>query len=199
VLLGGLLSIPVFASYQGGNETRTALERPFRRAAIRRSAGLIIPSREEIARVRRTYGVPTSKIGVIPNPVETVSRTAAEREATRAALGIGPATRVVAWHGRVQIHTKGLDVLLDAWARLCAERPHGDLLLLLVGTGRNADALRARLASSQRVRWIDRYVFSRAELWSYLTAADAYAIPSRREGFAVAVLEAMACGLPVVA
>lgn len=199
VLLGQLLSIPVFATYQGGSETRTALERPFRRASIRRCAGLIIPSRDEIARVQHTYGVPDVKIGMIPNPVEMVSQAASERHATRAGLGIGPATRVVAWHGRVQIHTKGLDVLLDAWDRLCSERPAGDILLLLVGTGRNADALRRRIGTSQRIRWIDRYVFSRHELWSYLSAADVYSIPSRREGFAVAVLEAMACGLPVVA
>ena len=99
----------------------------------------------------------------------------------------------------MQIPKKGLDVLLDAWDRICADRPLDDILLLLVGDGRDADALRRRIGQSQRVRWIDRYVLDRAELWDLLSAADVYVIPSRYEGFAVAVLEAMACGLPVVA
>jgi glycosyltransferase involved in cell wall biosynthesis len=37
------------------------------------------------------------------------------------------------------------------------------------------------------------------EIAGYLRAADVYCLPSRHEGFAVAALEAMACGLPVVA
>ena len=201
VLLGRLLGVPVFGTYQGGNETRTRLERPIRRLSVRRCAGLIIPSQHEIARVRRTYDLPSQKIGPIPNPVDVdgAEGSVSERYATRAALGIGANTRVVAWHGRVQIVTKGLDVLLDAWDRICSERPDADTLLLLVGTGRDANVVRQRIGSNQRVLWIDRYVFGRRQLWSYLSAADLYAITSRREGFAVAVLEAMACGLPVVA
>lgn len=199
VLLGRLLRLPVFATYQGGNETRTRVEQPLRRLSIGGCAGLIIPSRNEVARVQRTYGVPAEKIGSIPNPVERVSSEEYDRQATRAALGIGRNTRVVAWHGRIQIETKGLDILLDAWDRICSARPDDDIFLLLVGSGRDADALRRRLASSRKAQWVDRYVFNRHELWSYLSAADLYTIPSRREGFAVAVLEAMACGLPVVA
>ena len=199
VFLGRVLRLPVFATYQGANETRARIERPIRRLSVRFCAGLVIPSRDEIARVQRTYHVLPQKISPIPNPVEAVACPPAERQATRAGLGIGSHTRVVAWHGRVQIHKKGLDVLIDAWDRICSERPDGDILLLLVGSGRDADALRHRVDSSDRVLWIDRYVFDRTQLWSYLSAADVYTIPSRYEGFAVAVLEGMACGLPVVA
>jgi glycosyltransferase involved in cell wall biosynthesis len=198
VLFGRMLGIPVFATYQGSNQTRTPIERALRRASVRRCAGLIIPSQAEIARVQTQYGVPSDRIGPIPNPVDVVALEQSDRHVVRAQLGIGRDTRVVAWHGRVQISKKGLDTLLDAWDRICARRPGADIRLVLVGDGRDRDVIRRRIDSTDRVLWIDRYVFERRELWSYLLAADVYAIPSRREGFAVALLEAMACGLPVV-
>ena len=199
VLLSRLLGVSVFATYQGANETATALERWIRRHCIRRCAGLIIPSRDEIARVQQAYQVPPTKIGAIPNPVEVVPCRPSDRDETRTALGIASGTTVVAWHGRVQIPKKGLDVLLDAWDFICAQRPDAHILLLLVGSGRDGGTLRNRLESSHKVRWIDEYVLDRRQLWSNLAAADIYTIPSRYEGFAVAVLEAMASGLPVVA
>jgi glycosyltransferase involved in cell wall biosynthesis len=199
VLLGRVLGLPVFATHQGAGETGTRLERPFRRLSLRRGAGLIVAARAEAARVRRAYGLPPEAIAAIPNPVDVFAPGPDQRLLTRARLGFAPAARVVAWHGRVQIDKKGLDLLLDAWDRIGAARPDADYRLLLVGSGRNAEALRQRLASSRRVTWIDRYVLDRAELWDYLGAADVYAIPSRREGYAVAVLEAMAVGLPAVA
>jgi len=198
VLFGRMLGVPVFATYQGSNQTRTPIERALRRATVRRCAGLIIPSEAEIVRVQTEYGVPSERIGPIPNPVDVAARDPSDRQVVRARLGIGRDTRVVAWHGRVQISKKGLDTLLDAWSRICSRRPDADIRLLLVGDGRDRDVIRRRVDSTDKVVWIDRYVFERRELWSYLLAADVYVIPSRREGFAVALLEAMACGLPVV-
>lgn len=49
------------------------------------------------------------------------------------------------------------------------------------------------------VVWIDEYVRDRSAIQRYLSSADVYTLPSRKEGFPVAPIEAMACNLPVVA
>jgi starch synthase len=122
-----------------------------------------------------------------------------DRGAARAALGITPDAQVIAWHGRVVMHKKGLDLLLDAWEQLCRERPQRELRLVLVGSGHDAAVMRQRVATLRGVIWIDHFVHDASELRRYLSAADVYAFPSRYEGFPVALIEAMACGLPVVA
>lgn len=201
VPLGRLLRLPVFATFQGAARVVGPVEYGLRRLALRACAGLIIGARSERERVRVRYRVPAAKLAQIPNPVDVGVWRPVDRIQARAAVGIPLEARVVGWHGRVEFLRKGLDVLLEAWKRVCDARPGVPLLLLLVGTGRDAGELRRRLAGLRfdNVRWIDRYVHDRGLLALYLSAADVYAFPSRHEGFAVATLEAMACGLPVVA
>jgi starch synthase len=120
----------------------------------------------------------------------------ADRDEARSALGIPREARVVVWHGRVDLHRKGLDVLVAAWKEVRRGR---DLRLLLLGSGRDAKALRELLGGEPGVHWTGEYVNDREAICRHLAAADVYAFPSRHEGFPVAPVEAMACGLPVVA
>ena len=101
----------------------------------------------------------------------------------------------MAWHGQVQLERKGLDVLLDAWARLGDE---DERHLVLVGSGEDSDEVARRASAARDVHVLDGWVQDRARMRAILSAADVYAFPSRHEGLPVAPLEAMACGLPVV-
>jgi len=199
VLLGRLKGLRVYGTFQGGNWQLSRFERPLRPLALRACSGLVVGSSVEADRLRRRYRLPASKMARIFNPIDLRMWPPPDRTMARLALGIPGAARVVAWHGRVDLHRKGLDVLVAAWGAIRRARPGRDLRLLLLGSGRDAPALRALLGDDPGILWIDEYVNDRAVIRRHLAAADVYAFPSRNEGFPVAPVEAMACGLPVVA
>ncbi len=201
VAVGRAVGIPVFATFQGGTWHVSRLEGTLRPRSLRASAGVIIPSADEAARVRETYGVPARKIAHIFNPLDLEAWERPPRDESRQAQGVPSTAEVVAWHGRVDVHRKGLDVLLDAWPEVVADRPGRDLRLRLVGTGASAAQLHARLDAEPvpGLEWRDEYVVDPADLHQHLAAADAYVLPSRHEGFPVALVEALASGLPAVA
>jgi glycosyltransferase involved in cell wall biosynthesis len=195
------MRLPVFATFQGGDRTQSWLEALPRQLAFRGCTGAIVATQTEIRRIQSRYGIPSSKIARIFNPVDVAAWQASERTEARAALGIPIDAKVVAWHGRVEIERKGLDILLEAWQQICNQRPDQELRLLLVGTGSDAEQLRRRIDEMQLkgVMWINEFVSDRSVIQRYLSAADVYTLPSRQEGFPVAPIEAMSCGLPVVA
>lgn len=201
VALGRRLGLPVFATFQGADRAMSRIERPVRLMSVSRAAGLIVASEREVRRVRDRYRLPSDRVAVVPNPIDVSRWRPLERDAVRSELGIPLAARVVMWQGRVEVDKKGLDVLLEAWARVGQTHAGYRPILVLIGIGRDTEVLRRliRLAAPASVRWIDRYITDRELLWRYLAAADIATLPSRREGFAVAAVEAMACGLPVVA
>lgn len=201
VLLGRMLRVPVYATFQGSTGGGRRLERLIRPHALRAAQGLIISSDGEAARVAERYGVGPEKIWRIPNPIDLDLWWPLNRDEARRQLGLSTQTRIVVCHGRIQMQHKGLDVLLDAWERVSASSIGRDSRLLLIGSGSDNAILRERLESlgSSAIQWIEHYELDRTVIRRHLSAADVYVLASRAEGFPVAPLEAMACGLPIVA
>ncbi len=196
---GVRLGIPVYASFQGARARRSTREVHERQRSMHHAAALIIGSSRERARVETAYNVEPSRIAPILNPLDARLWFPEKHPTTRPSLGIGDDEILVTWHGRVAFNQKGIDILLDAW--LEARRQVPALRLLMIGTGDDAPRLRESLATMPHsgIVWIDRYISDRTEMRHYLSASDLAVLSSRYEGFAVAPLEAMACGLPLVA
>jgi glycosyltransferase involved in cell wall biosynthesis len=136
---------------------------------------------------------------VIPNGIDVgrvaAGAAAADRAAVRRELGAGEGDLVIGNVARLQ-PAKGHEHLLDAFARVRAARP--DARLVVVGWGTSEAALRARAA---RLGVADRVAFlgKRHDVHRLLAAFDVFAFPSIHEGQGIALLEAMAAGVPIVA
>src|SRR5579863_7770478 len=158
-------------------------------------------------------GVARERITVIPSGVDCAHfrpPTADERAAARAALGLGDADRAVGAVGVLEPR-KGHRFLVEAMAMLERDDTGGGLpraqvarqaapriVTIIAGDGSLRDPLAAeiqRRGMGEAVRMVGRVGDARAILW----ALDTFVMPSLSEGLGVALLEAMACGLPAVA
>ena len=101
--------------------------------------------------------------------------------------------------GRIDVHTKGIDILLEAFARVAPERP--GLTLKIAGGGeksqvRRLDKLVARTRLGGRVELLGRV--SETEKRELLAACLFFCMPSRYEGWGMTAVEAGASGKAVV-
>ena len=148
----------------------------------------------------RHYGTSPRKIGVVHHGHDPMFRPIRDRdqlEAVRARHGLG--APYLLFVGTLQPR-KNLERLLRAFDRV-AERVSGPLTLALAGgVGWHEVRLQRALASLRtpdRVRVLG-YVPD-TDLAALMSGALALAFPSLHEGFGLPVLEAMACGTPVLA
>ncbi len=143
-------------------------------------------------------GVTPEKIFDVPNGVDIKRFTSpakpAEISALRHKWGVKPAERVVLFVGRVH-QSKGLSFLVQAMTRLPRVR------LVIVGKDAGYASTVARLAKEYGVfqRLVLAGSVSEDMLPAVFQSADVFAMPSEMEGFGLAIVEAMASGLPVVA
>jgi teichuronic acid biosynthesis glycosyltransferase TuaC len=138
------------------------------------------------------------KITVIPNCVDVSRFTPLPRSLARSRLGLSEDTQRVLYVGAIT-RSKGLDHLLLAFKILIAST-QGSVELVLVGEGEyehNGRLLAQRSGLADHVFFAGKRPNAEIPLW--MNACDVVALPSLSEGFGVVLVEAMACGKPVVA
>ena len=195
------LGIPVFVTVRGV-EVDQLQRRSLRRQivnALGAATGVVSVS-HTLRDVLVNAGVDGSAIRVIPNAIDREMFRPGERGEARLRLGLPPGGRLVVSVGNL-VELKRHDVLVEALARARQDVP--DLMLAILGGGDAQRGYSARLAElatrlgvGDAVKIVGRVPASRVADW--LQASNLFALATSREGCCNAVLEALACGIPVV-
>jgi UDP-glucose:(heptosyl)LPS alpha-1,3-glucosyltransferase len=143
------------------------------------------------ADLQRYYGVPASRIRVIPNgiDVDQFQPDPVARRRIRAEFGIPDDVKLIVFVGH-EFRRKGLAPAISAFERL-----GGNARMLVVGSDNAAPYRKLAVTSA------DRLIFAgaRRDMAAIYAAADAFVFPTSYETFSLVCMEAMACGVPVFA
>ncbi|MCW5736945.1 MAG: glycosyltransferase [Enhydrobacter sp.] len=167
-----------------------------RRALLLRLAALIVRptfaaiSRHAAMQLKSVTGA--HHVVVVPNGVDLGVHAPSDRRAACALLGLPADARIVGTVGRLET-VKGHDVLLRAAPAL----PE-DVYIAVIGDGRQHAEL-VRLAASLGISHRVIFTGHRDDVARFYRSFDVFCLPSRGEGLPLTLLEAQACGVPVVA
>jgi glycosyltransferase involved in cell wall biosynthesis len=153
--------------------------------------------------LQQRLGLAPGRVELLPNGVDTTGFRRLGRAEARQRLGLldSPADLdrpVVGLVGRL-CRQKGQDLFIDAVSRLAAAR--ADTRWVLVGAADDAavhSALQARAAAAGLAEPVLRWLGHRSDMPAVYSALDLLVAPSRWEGFGLMLVEAMACGTPVL-
>lgn len=185
--------------------SRTSL--PFRfflgfRNRVLKKANAFSAISPEIASEWTSSAIPSNKVHLIPNSVDTHRFRPAEpvhKQLLREKLGLPIPAAIVIYTGRL-VSYKGLPLLLKVWNAIRLK--HENTLLILAGTGgldihNCEEELLAYVKSNQ----LDGHVLFTGAVQNvpeYLQASDIFCFPTENDAFPSSIVEAMACGLPVL-
>jgi glycosyltransferase involved in cell wall biosynthesis len=172
-----------------------------RRFMLRR-ADYVIAISQEIRAQLLARGIAESRIREIPNAVDTRRfRPAAppEKRALRERFGLPVDRTVLIFSGRLS-RAKGLPMLIEAWPALIERHP--DLYLVIVGSGKlsfdDCEASIRAFVEARRLSDSVKFAGESDRVHEYLQASDLFVFPTEYEGFSLALVEALACAMPVV-
>ena len=163
------------------------------------SDGILVLSEGEASDIENLYEFKSGKIDVISAGVDTEMFHPMSKKEAKVKLGINDIDTLL-YVGRIE-PIKGLDLLLDTVALLAKSR---DIQLYVVGGSLEKDPELDRLKKKTADLGLDNRVVFKGSvdqdtLKHYYSASDVFVLPSFYESFGLVALEAMSCGLPVVA
>lgn len=201
MLLGRWLGVPVTVTLRGTEErhARDPVLGP-KLAATFRGMQRVFTVSDSLRRVALQLGADPHTTQVVGNGVDLQRFRPVDRAAARAHLGLPPDAPVLITVGGL-VERKGFHRVIELMPAL--RQTHHDLHYLVVGGPSPEGDWTERLQAQVRELGLQANVrftgpVEPAGLSELLSAADVFVLPTRNEGWANVLLEAMACGLPVV-
>lgn len=198
LLAGEKLGIPVILGARGSDlpAQPDPLTEKLLRESLRRASFVLTVSDELRERALR-LGTAAERVRTVPNGLDSTEFPVSDRRSARAALDINHDAQLALFIGRLH-PVKGLEELLKAAGLLVSSHPR--LNLILIGEGPLEEKLRSQAARdglTGRIRFLGKQ--SQPDVARWIAASDLLCLPSHSEGCPNVVLEALACGRPVVA
>jgi len=190
-----------FAAIAQGSDVHQYLRIPVRREIIGAAlpgAGAVITRSADIANQLAGIGIPRERLHPIYNGIDPVVFQSGDREAARKELGLPPGARIVLFVGNFQ-SIKHPILLIEAFTELRAQDEFENVLLVFVGGGPLEEEMRWRANRDVPESVIFAGRQDSLGVARCMQAADMLCLPSSYEGVPNVILEAFACGLPVVA
>lgn len=167
------------------------------RHVLARSSRVLTVS-EDLRRIAvERFGAAPERTTTIANGCNTDIFMPRSREAARSSLGIPASGRLILFVGRL-MPAKGVRELLAAWLEIATRQP--DVDLAFIGTGTLHDELSRRAAAAgigSRLHVPGAVPAETVAAW--MQACNVLCLPSHTEGYPNVLVEALACGRPVVA
>jgi teichuronic acid biosynthesis glycosyltransferase TuaC len=185
-----------------GSDVHKYLHMPTRRTcildAVAGAAGVITRSKS-LATLLADAGAARTKLVPITNGIDTEVFKVADKAQVRQALNVPSDARVLLYVGNF-LPVKNPLMLVQAFEKLCAQHGNEKLRLVMAGKGPLHAEVRAaaeKAGLAERVRLTGPLPSAKIAEW--MQASDLFCMTSRNEGLPNVILEAQACGLPVVA
>jgi teichuronic acid biosynthesis glycosyltransferase TuaC len=196
--IGKELGVPVVAMGIGSDihSIRDAISAWYTRQVLREADFLVTVS-EDLRQKAIVMGASPERSRAVINGCDLSAFHPMDRTQARRALNLAPDAPTVVYIGRMDVR-KGLRELIEAAAKIQARRP--DLHVYLVGEGADRPQVRSAIQAQNASGFIhDLPACSPDQVSTWMAAADLVTLPSYMEGCPNVVLEALACGRPVIA
>jgi glycosyltransferase involved in cell wall biosynthesis len=205
LIAGMITKTPVLIKLGGSGKTgdmQSSLSTHYGRLKInllkKGPCNFVVPS-QEIAQEMIETGFSTERIKVIPNGVDTdyfSPINSREKKIKKRKFGLVD-KNLALYIGRFEPN-KDIFLLIDAWSKLSERKKNWKLWI--IGSGKLEMAIKNRILGKGLDHWISLISnVSPEKVKNYLQIGDLFIQPSRFEGLSNALLEAMSCGLPIIA